>query len=101
MRKRILTEDDYSKLTTKQALEEYLFEQSNLIDRVQREMGEMAKNIAKMPSINSYSKLESEVRKKANKTDLPDLTPYATNQEVEDLYNGLKTEIEELKKLIK
>lgn len=40
MRKRILTEDDYSNLTTTQALEEYKFEQANLIDRMQREMGE-------------------------------------------------------------
>lgn len=86
MRKRILTEDDYSNLTTTQALEEYKFEQSNLLDRVKRGV---------------EADLEDMEKQYAKKSDIPDLTPYATNQEVEDLYNGLKTEIEELKKLIK
>lgn len=86
MRKRILTEDDYSNLTTTQALEEYKFEQSNLLDRVKR---------------GREADLEDMEKQYAKKSDIPDLTPYATNDEVEDLYNGLKTEIEELKKLIK
>ena len=86
MRKRILTEDDYSKLTTTQALEEYKLEQSNLLDRMQRK---------------AETDLEDMEKQYAKKSDIPDLTPYATNDEVEDLYNGLKTEIEELKKLIK
>lgn len=86
MRKRILTEDDYSNLTTTQALEEYKFEQSNLLDRVKRGV---------------EADLEDMEKQYAKKSDIPDLTPYATNDEVEDLYNGLKTEIEELKKLIK
>lgn len=86
MRKRILTEDDYSNLTTTQALEEYKFEQSNLIDRVKRGV---------------EADLEDMEKQYAKKSDIPDLTPYATNDEVEDLYNGLRTEIEELKKLIK
>lgn len=86
MRKRILTEDDYSNLTTTQALEEYKFEQSNLLDRVKRGV---------------EADLEDMEKQYAKKSDIPDLTPYATNDEVEDLYNGLRTEIEELKKLIK
>ena len=116
MRKRILTEDDYSNLTTKQDLEEYKFEQSNLIDRVRREVDDKYASYAKDLTVydNGIIKttdgkkgssvtygIKNALDKKANESDLPDLTAYATNQEVEDLYNGLKTEIEELKKLIK
>lgn len=113
MRKRILTEDDYSNLTTTQALEEYKFEQSNLIDRVRREVDDKYASYVKDLTVydNGIIKttdgkkgssvtygIKNALDKKANKSDL---TPYATNAEVEDLYNGLKTEIEELKKLIK
>ena len=108
MRKRILTEDDYSKLTTKQALEEYQFEQSNLLDKMQRkaetdlEEFSITLNDALADLIRQNSMILEDMEKQyAKKSDIPDLTPYATNDEVEDLYNGLKTEIEELKKLIK